>query len=283
MSETHIDEILKQLGSHASHEAWSMFLDEYAPLILQLVRHFEKESDPASDCFQFICERLCEDRFRRLRRFKPGGPAKFSTWLRLVVRNLCVDWRRKQFGRRRVFRSISRLSDLDQEIFRLVHERGATEQEAFVSLARNFPGLSTKMVSEAIERVNGTLTRNQNWLLRARSVATSQRSVKRSDGTESAEVADSSSNPEALAIGGERSAMLNRALWRLSFNERLLIRLRFEEDLTLDQIAKLLKLGNAQRVDRQIKQILSSLRRELNSADAVDVSGKNSPSSVKAG
>src|SRR5205814_9688368 len=112
MAETPINKILKQLRSEPE-AAWTLFLHEYASLILQVVRHFERNSDQASDCFQFICERLCEDRCRRLRKFKPKGAATFSTWLRAVVRNLCLDWHRKQFGRRRVFRSISRLSDLD--------------------------------------------------------------------------------------------------------------------------------------------------------------------------
>lgn len=41
------------------------------------------------------------------------------------------------------------------------------------------------------------------------------------------------------------------------------MRLRFEEELTLEQIAKLLDLGNAQRADRQIKEVLARLRVEL--------------------
>ena len=41
------------------------------------------------------------------------------------------------------------------------------------------------------------------------------------------------------------------------------MRLRFEQELTLVQIAKLLDLGNAQRVERQIKGVLGKLREEL--------------------
>ena len=50
---------------------------------------------------------------------------------------------------------------------------------------------------------------------------------------------------------------------QLSKRQRLLIRLRFEQELTLDQIANLLDLGNAQRVDRQIKDVLARLREVL--------------------
>ena len=61
----------------------------------------------------------------------------------------------------------------------------------------------------------------------------------------------------------ERQTALARALERLSKRERLLVRLRFEQELTLEQIAKLLDMGNAQRADRQIKEILTRLREEV--------------------
>jgi RNA polymerase sigma factor (sigma-70 family) len=61
----------------------------------------------------------------------------------------------------------------------------------------------------------------------------------------------------------ERRAALDRALEQLSKRERLLVRLRFEQELTLEQIANLLDLGNAQRADRQIKELLARLRVDL--------------------
>lgn len=281
MAETRIDQILQQLGSPASQDAWSIFLENYGGTIFQVIRHFEFDSEGAADCFQFVCERLCESQFRRLRRFEPNGPAKFPTWLRAVVRNLCLDWQRKQFGRPRLFQSIARLSDLDRQVFRLVHERGATEHEALLHLISSFPELTPKLLSESIERINQTLTPNQNWVLRTRS-AFARRPIASEDQVERAEQISEELSPEMLAVSAERNRLLSRALKKLPGRERLLLRLRFEEEMTLDQIAKLLQLGNAQRVDRQIKQILSGLRNELESG-GLDESGKTVPSSVKAG
>lgn len=265
MSEIRIDQILTRLDSRDPHEAWSSFIDDQAPLILQVVRHFERDPDNVADCFQFVCERLCEDRFRRLRKFKPDGPAKFSTWLRAVTRNLCLDWQRRQFGRRRVFRSVSQLSELDQEVFRCVHERGQSEQETLLALASQFPDLSEQSVSESIARINNALTTGQSWLVRARAAFNARRPTVGSDNHQAVAI-DPRSNPETQAIADERALLINRALRRLPDRERLLIRMRFEEDLTLEQIAKLLELGNAQRVDRQIKQILTRLRGEFDSS-----------------
>ena len=280
--EIRIDQILRQLDSHDSQEAWSAFIDDYGFSILQVVRYFEHDADNASDCFQFICEGLCQSRFRRLRRFKPNGPAKFSTWLRAVVRNLCVDWRRKRFGRRRVFHSIAQLSHLDREVFRCIHEQGQSEQETMLSLASRFPSLTMQQVAESVAHINNTLTTNQNWLIRARAAIRPWRSAFESENHQHAAAVDLRNNPETMALAAEQNALLSRALGRLSHREKLLIRLRFEEDLTLEQIAKLLDLGNPQRVDRQIKQILASLRIELKSENAPKADGKTSRSSVKA-
>ncbi|HWP55119.1 MAG TPA: sigma-70 family RNA polymerase sigma factor, partial [Pyrinomonadaceae bacterium] len=141
MAEQPDENILQQLRSSDPHEAWSRFLEEYSGLIFQVVRHLENDLDRSSDCFQFVCEKLSEHRFRRLLQFKPLGPASFSTWLRAVVRNSCLDWRRREFGRERPFRSISRLSDFDQEVFKQVYERGVPATETLPLLQSRFPGV----------------------------------------------------------------------------------------------------------------------------------------------
>lgn len=68
MREDRIYTVPALFRSGDTHDAWCAFIDEYGPVILQVVRHLGADGDAASDCFQFICERLCEDRFRRLRR-----------------------------------------------------------------------------------------------------------------------------------------------------------------------------------------------------------------------
>lgn len=265
MPEARIDHILEQVRSRDPQEAWSQFLEEYSGLIFQVIRHFERDADLASDCFQFVCERLSENGSRRLLRFKPQGPASFSTWLRAVVRNLCLDWHRKHFGRPRVFKSISRLSAFDQEVFRYVYERGVSFDETLLLLRSNFPVVTPTLLAESTERIQKELTKKQRWLLRARFAERSQETKVSLEEPEATirDVPDPRPNPEAQAALRERAVALQRALGRLSQRERLLMRLRFEEELTLDQVATLLDLGNAQRAERQIKAILARLRQEF--------------------
>lgn len=265
MPERSFDNLLEQISSRDPEEAWDLFLDEYSTTILQVVRHVERDSDFVPDCFQFVCERLSANSFRRLRKFRLQGPAVFSTWLRAVVRNLCLDWRRKQFGRPRSFKSISRLSVFDQEVFRRLYERRISFDETFQSLRSTFSDITHTRLAESSARIEKELTTKQRRLLDARLSQQASQTSASFDETAAAHtnVPDPAPNPEAQAVLEERATALRRALGRLPQRERLLIRLRFEQELTLEQVARLLDLGNAQRVERQIKAVLAKLREEL--------------------
>src|SRR5436190_9445464 len=230
MAEQSPDYVLQKLRSGDPHEAWTEFLEEYSGLIFQVVRHFENDLDRASDCFQFVCEKLSAQRFRRLLQFKPRGPASFSTWLRAVVRNSCLDWRRREFGRERPFRSISRLSDFDQEVFKYVYERGVPAGETLPLLQSKFANVTPERFAESRDRIEQELTANQRWRLGVRSARRARGNRLTGEEVEPSplEIADPRPGPEALTILEERRAALSRALDRLSKPERLLVQLRFE-------------------------------------------------------
>jgi RNA polymerase sigma factor (sigma-70 family) len=205
----------------------------------------------------------------------------FSTWLRAVVRNLCIDWHRKEFGRHRPFRSLSSLSLFDQQVFRLIYERKLLPDECLAQLTIDFPNANEAKLSESRARIEASLTSNQRWLLTQR---LSQNSTDvAGDGDESNELLttpiDPRPDPEAQAIQNERKGRLHRALAQLEPDARLLIRLRFEEGLTLDEVAKAVGLGNAQRADRRINECLVTLRKLITR----NLGGKKESLSVKYG
>ena len=146
-----------------------------------------------------------------------------------------------------------------------VYERGVSAQETLHLLQSNFPDVTPERLAESRERIEQGLNAKQRWLLAARTTRRVQGAETNLDAAESAplEIPDSRPDPEAQALLKERQTALARALERLSKRERLLVRLRFEQELTLEQIAKLLDMGNAQRADRQIKEILTRLREEV--------------------
>lgn len=265
MENSQVVHILEQLGSKDFEQAWAEFLEAYSPVILQMVKHFEREPDPVADCFLFVCERLCEKSFRRLRAFKPGGAAQFPTWLRVVVRNLCQDWRRQEFGRHRIFQSVARLGALDQEIFRCVFEQGLTHDECLTFLRPHHPQLTMAEIEAGVERVRGALTDRQIWLAVARRRTTVPiESDPEGDARESApELVDPAPNAETELMLSEQREAMEEALRKLSKPERLLIKLRFDEELTLQEIASVLGLKDAQTVDRRLREVIEQLRNAI--------------------
>src|SRR4030095_15447184 len=234
MPQLPIEDILNNLDSNAAEESWTQFLSDYSAPIYQVVRHHESDLDNVADCFQFVCERLIEKRAKRLRKFKGEGAATFVTWLRAVVRNLCVDWHRKQFGRHCQFRSISRLPLFDQEVFRLAYQRATPPEECLRLLAAEFPNTSAKQVNESRARIEEVLTVQQRWLLANRTAATNGKETTDLEGVDAYfSSTESGPDPDIQAIENEHKRKLERALAKLDSQDRLLIRLRFEEDLTL--------------------------------------------------
>ncbi len=253
-----LEGILRRLGSRASEQAWEEFLEACSPLVLQVIRFFERDPDPVADCFLFVCEQLRANRFRRLRRFRPEGPACFSTWLRAVVRNLCLDWHRRESGRHRVFRVVEALGFLERAVFSCRFREGLSRHETLLSLRCRFPELTEPQLLASEERVRQSLTPRQLWLVSQPRKAV-YLALENEDGAER-QLRDPDPSPEEALSFSEQRGLVERALRRLPDSERLLVRLRFEEGLTLEQIARITGLGNPQRVERHIKGLLERLR-----------------------
>lgn len=265
MNDPDVARVLGRLSSPGAADAWRDFLDAYAAHILHVIRIEERDPDDASDCFLFVCEQLSHKGFRRLRRFRVDGPASFLTWLCAVVRNLSIDWHRKRAGRRRPFRSISRLPVLEQELFRCVYERGMGVEAALFHLRPRFPALSWERLVEGVERVRKALAPRQLWLLSTRksSFVSFEEPRSTSGGKSFPQPTDPGPDPETLAALNETRTALARALSQLPRFDRLLLRLRFDQDLTLEQIARLTGMESAQSVDRRIRRVLQELRQRM--------------------
>lgn len=78
--------------------AWKEFCDRFNPLITSVIRKiffsfgFELSGN-VEDAVQYSYIALVDGDYKRLRAFK--GNSKFSTYLRVVVHNICLDYIRK--------------------------------------------------------------------------------------------------------------------------------------------------------------------------------------------
>src|SRR5262245_15968675 len=169
MSEASIEDLLGRLSTGRIDSAWREFLERYSPLIMHVVRRYESDHGQVTDCYLHACEELSNDGFRRLLRYRPGGAAKFQTWLSAVVANLCIDWRRKQRGRFRPVKAIASLPELDQLVYRQIYVRGFSREECLHSLQARYPELTDRQLAEINGRIHLLLTPQQRWQLSVRS------------------------------------------------------------------------------------------------------------------
>ena len=79
--------------------AWSDFLTAFHRLLLHTARTVLRSEDDARDAYAEVLERLRANEFARLRNFADDGRTRFSTWLVVVTRRLCVDSYRRYYGR----------------------------------------------------------------------------------------------------------------------------------------------------------------------------------------
>jgi len=258
--------LLEGLRSSRSQEVWAEFLGQYSSVIFETCRYSTSDEDQAGDCFLFACEQLSKNGFRRLLRFRPAGSAAFSTWLRVVVRNLCLDWRRKEFGRPRLFRSIAQLPPLEAEVYRCHFEKGLSLEDTLVSLRPAFPGLTLERLAAAEGQIQESLSSRQHWLRSTQKLQLQSMSQESNIGVMEApanDPADPHPNQELALASREQEHQLRITLQKLTKAERLLIRLRFEQSLTLEEIARLTAASDAQWIHRQIAAILEKLRKNM--------------------
>jgi RNA polymerase sigma factor (sigma-70 family) len=94
--------VARLLAAHPgaeADEAWAAFLAGYSALLLRVASAFAPGYDGALDRYAYMLDELRRHEFRRLRAYAADGRGRFSTWLTVVARRLCLDHFRQQYGR----------------------------------------------------------------------------------------------------------------------------------------------------------------------------------------
>lgn len=264
MNNRAVKELLNKLTLGESSHAWKVFLEQYTSLILQLAKQYQLKDHGPGDCYLYVCERLSENSFCRLTSYKPQVRVPFEGWLRVVVSRLCIDWYRAQRGRLRPFSSISSLPRLERLVYKYKFEHGMNLQACLHYLLPQFPELTEPQLAGVISQLNTHLSPRQHWLLSARHVEL----VSIDDSEKAAGIeprTGPSSTPEALAQREEDQARLHNALAKLEPSKQLLLKLRFQQGLTLKEVACLSRLDNEFQARYQIQAALDELASLLKS------------------
>jgi len=186
--------------------AWRRFVEAHSRLVLYAARSIDRNHDAAMDAYAYVLEQLQRDDFRRLRAYAADDRGKFSTWLVLVARRLCLDHVRQRYGRRQ--------SGDEQS-----HEAHETRR---------------RLLDHVAEEVD------------VAEIA--------SEGDRDAE--------RRVRVEELRDA-LAEALAALAPADRLLIKLRFQDALSVPEIARILKAPNPFHTYRRLNAVLARVRAAL--------------------
>lgn len=265
MPEEQALEFLAQLRhQRTARPGWAFFVQHYSGLILQTIQEQESDYDQVLDRYLYVCQKLAERDFKRLLRFKQGGEREFAAWLRAVTRNLRIDYLREQHGRRRLPRAIARLPAVDQEVFETAFWQGHNATETHEKLRASRPELRFSQVLESLERIQSVLRPWQlQKVLNPRSAPSAVSPVNRSGDDWLEQVPDVRAGPEEDVLLREKVELLQKAVAELPEPARLLLRLRFEAGLTLQEIARVSGLADHRKVHEELASILEQLQVKL--------------------
>ena len=185
-------------------EVWASFVAAHSRLIIRVARSIHVDHDAVMDSYAYVLERLRADDYRRLRDYAPDRRTKFTTWLVVVARRLCLDLLRHRYG-------------------------------------RPPPAGGDVAVQRAVRR----------------------RLVDLVAVADPDEIATPDGDPTHSLNAEEVSRTLTRATSRLHADDRLLLKLRFDDDLSAPEIARLLGLPTPFHVYRRLTLVFGELRKAL--------------------
>ena len=204
-----LQHLLQASDEESCEAAWEVFVQEYSRLVMHVSQSLGGSHDAVMDRYVHALEGLRRDDFQRLREYEADRRGKFTTWLTVVVRRLCLDQARRKYGRR----------------------RGGSE-EAWERRRRLADMVSAEVDAELLPAY-GT-------------------------------------SPEEAALASDLRDRLDAALGELEPRERLMLRLRFQDEVPVKEIARLLSFPNVFHVYRRLKGILNRLRASLEEAGVED-------------
>jgi RNA polymerase sigma factor (sigma-70 family) len=201
-----LTELLTAADDVSAERAWEAFLQRFSRYILNATRSLTLDYDASLDRYGFVLEELRRDDFKRLRGYTVDPRSRFSTWLMVVARRLCLDYHRKLYGR----------------------DRAGSEE------AREARRVRRRLVDLVVDELDPTGV---------------------GDPTDD--------NPERQLRRTELSEALAGTLARLTPEERLLLKLRFEDDLPVSKVARAMRYPTVFHVYRRLNPLLARLREGL--------------------
>jgi len=256
-------------------KAWDTFLQRYNRLIMAVIGEFLEEHDRAMDLYTYSLENMKKNGCKRLvSYFDKPRRYSFESWIAIVVRHCCLDQFRKEKGQKRLLKCIKTMPPIDQWIFRYVYWYGYAPDITHELLTTNHGfEISFDEFGDHLNRIRDTLKQSTRWNIERGWQANIHSQTLDADKTGSADdlfSMFSEQNPqssEEKLIHNESQKIFNKVLLSLPPEDQLIIHLRFTRGLTLEEIARLLRIKNIWRINRKLTKAITVLRKKLRDKD----------------
>jgi len=224
-------------------------------------RRYHLDATDQEDFGSVVKLKLIENDYAIIRKFE--GRSSFGTFMLIVVQRLLFDYRNHMWGKWHPSAEAKRLGDAAMMLERLMHRDGRSFEEAAVETCTAHPEVTRTELETFLGRLphRGPKRRNVD--------------VEEAEGT----AVTSASETEESVLSGERartsarvSRIMREAIAALPSDERLLLQLRFECEMSVAQIAR--SLGEDQkhlyrRIEKQMRQLRAQLEHNGIAADEV--------------
>ncbi len=248
-----------------SLEAWHEFIDRYTGLIKHSIVRVLDDPDEVATVYVAVLEGLYDG---QLKQFK--GESQLSTWLVFVARSKALDHYRRLHGRRTLPACIEELSETEQQLYKMRFEQGLSLDA--IRHRMEAKGSDSIDLGGTIARIGDLLSRSNHnrldWNRRARQVgAESGRFLafleeQRRQAASRSRIA----NPETQLIAKEAASTvikIRAAIDELDIDDRKIISLRFDHNLSARQIADRLSLSGPRRAYTLIESAIRRVRRTI--------------------
>ena len=236
-------------------ESWEAQFVEQLPVIERAIasfgRRYGMSADEIADLSSSIKLRIVEDGYAVFRKFR--HESSIATYLTVVVTMFAREYRVQQRGRWRPSAEAQRRGPVAIGLETMVHQKGHTLSEAgAVMRSRGETTMS--------DRELGELLRELPRRAPLRPVEVSEDALRTAMATEDA--AARVSAEEDAAVRGRVQHVLESALDGLPIEDRLLLKLRFWQDASVADAARV--LGVEQRpLYRRLERLMNDLRQRL--------------------
>jgi RNA polymerase sigma factor (sigma-70 family) len=231
-------------------------------------RRYRLEHEDAEELAGIVKLKLVENDYAILQSFEQRS--SFATFIGIVVQRMALDYRIHTWGRWHSSAEAKRLGGLAVDLERILHRDGRTLGDALSLLRSRHPGITPESLAALAEKLPPRAPRHREVELEE---ATDAALLHAPDAEEPIFAADRRRSSEKL------SQLMSVAIARLPDDDRLILQLRFENGMSVAQIAR--ALGLDQKLTyRRIERNMLAIRRDLEgsgitSGDVADLIGRD--------